>query len=138
MPAALSDAQIHHIGTTRNRRGGEHLTHPTGDTDMAELAELKSLSKAVTDGFTELKVQLATMTTHIDHAIQGQADHETRLRVVEQRVDLSDQVDDLRKDVEALKGRPAGLTGRQLLAALGSTAGIAAALATVIDKVHIG
>ena len=122
MPAALSDAQIHHIGTTRNRRGGEHLTNPSGALTMPDAdAKLDRLMTMVGD----VRVEVARGTERIT----ALAEHSDRRDA---------EMKQLRQEIDELRARPIGLTGKQLLTALTAAAGGAAALVSIIDKVHIG
>lgn len=117
MPVALTDAQVHHIDhlTTRKRRGGEHLINPSGALTMPDAdAKLDRLMTMVGD----VRVEVAKLASHSD------------ARDIE--------FARMRADLDEVRARPQGLTGKSLLIALASVASGAAALVSIIDKVHIG
>ena len=103
------------IISSRNRRGGEHLTNPTGVLFMADAeAKLDRLVEMVSD----VRVDVARLS--------GRSDARDR------------ELAAIRLDIDEVKARPQGLTGRALTVALGAVASGAAALVTILDKVHIG
>lgn len=110
-----AQATIHHMPNEDRRRGGARTTPPPGVLHMPGAEE--KLDRLVTM-LSDVRVDVAKLT----------ATNDARDRDIEQ----------LRTEVENLRARPQGLTGRSLLIALASTASGAAALVTVLDKVHIG
>lgn len=78
MPAALADAQIHHIATHR-RGGGTALA--TGD--LLTMPDSAAKLDQLVTGVHAMEVTLASVDGKLTRVVQDSADHERRIRVLE-------------------------------------------------------
>jgi hypothetical protein len=78
----------------------------------------------------DLLVVLTRLETKLDTATAGVADHETRIRAVEQTAITEADVAGLRADVESLK------RGRWPLPTIGAIGGVVGAIAAIYAMAH--
>lgn len=104
-------ATVHQLATETRRPG--RLLRP-GVLDMPESAA--KLDKLL-DEVHKVTVSNAEISAKLDRALADGADHEARLRVLEQR--------------------PAGLTGRALLAGAGATVALAVAVVELLSRISL-
>ncbi len=78
----------------------------------------------------DLLVVLTRLETKLDTATLGIADHESRLRTVEQSALIEADIAQLRSDVEALK------RGRWPLPTIGAIGGVVGAITAVYAALH--
>lgn len=129
MSTAVAGATIHHLAGTRSGP-----LHPrTGETALAESADHK-LDRAL-EMLTDVRVDIGRIAERQTALSDQTASHAK---------DLGDLMTKHREDVRAvwkaideLRARPAGLTGKALLAGAGTLVALAVGLVQLLTHVHL-
>ena len=123
----MTTASIHHIAGAKERPAA------LGGLDLPE--NIAKLDR-VLDAVGQIKVDIATLVGDMRSARESNARQEREVERVKQTHDAD--MKDVRREIETLRERPPGLTGRQLWAGAVSVILAASALASIIDKIHLG